>query len=346
MWLYFVPYLMFLTLAGSSLVIRRADMQWLVFGTVLWCIVFAGVRRDADNDWNTYLDIFRDLPPLTAGPRAFFQAISDLYLEPVFAFLVSTLKILVGDKQVFLVISLTSLLIYFFSIRRVARYPAMAFLMYVGDGFYLREFTQIRFGLAVALVFAGIVALYQGRKWTFRALVLVATCMHYTGIFVFACGTWVRLVCTRRRVLVISTLMFALAMAGVFDGLVERLADVGLAPMRLVIYLGSNEASHVSPAIVVLQYLILVVLSYSMEDDRKEYFFVSVYALSFALLCVFSGFDLMRRVSFYFGTAIYVLASFALERRQYLAIGLLVAYSAALFAARLQILGPYQDWLL
>ncbi len=345
MWLYFVPYLMFLTLAGSSLVIRRSDMQWLVFGAVLWCIVFAGIRRDADNDWNTYLDIFRDLPPLTAGPRAFFQAISDLYLEPVFAFFVSTLKVLVGDKQVFLVISFTSLLIYFFAIRRVAKYPAMAFLVYAGDGFYLREFTQIRFGLAVALVFAGIVALYQGRKWRFRALVLAATCMHYTGIFVFACGTWIRLVCTRRRVLAISTLMFALAMAGVFDGLVERLADIGLAPARLVIYLGSNEASHVSPAIVALQYMLLVVLSYSMEDDRKEYFFVSVYALSFTLLCVFSGFDLMRRVSFYFSTSLYVLASFSLERRRYLAIGLLVAYSAALFAARLQILGPYQDWL-
>jgi hypothetical protein len=346
MWLYFIPYLMFLSLAGSSLVIRRADMQWLVFGTVLWCVVFAGIRRDTDNDWNTYLDIFRDLPPLTEGSRAFFQAISDLYLEPVFAFFVSTLTVLMGDKQVFLVISFTSLLIYFFSIRRVAKYPAMAFLMYLGDGFYLREFTQIRFGLAVALVFAGLVALYQGRTWRFRLLVLVGTCFHYTGIFVFACSAWTRLVCTRRRVLVISTVMFALAMAGVFDGLVERLADMGLAPLRLVIYLGSNEASHVSPAIVVLQYLILLLVSFSMEDDRKEYFFVSIYALSFALVCVFSGFDLMRRVSFYFSTSLYVLSSLALEQRRYLAIGVLVAYSAALFAARLQILSPYQDWLL
>jgi hypothetical protein len=140
--------------------------------------------------------------------------------------------------------------------------------------------------------------------------------------------------------------MFALAMAGVFDGLVERLADMGLAPLRLVIYLGSNEASHVSPAIVVLQYLILLLVSFSMEDDRKEYFFVSIYALSFALVCVFSGFDLMRRVSFYFSTSLYVLSSLALEQRRYLAIGVLVAYSAALFAARLQILSPYQDWLL
>jgi len=346
MWLYFVPYLMFLTLAGSSLLVRRADMQRLVFGAVMWCIVFAGIRRDTDNDWNTYLDIFRELPPLTSGSRPFFQAISDLYLEPVFAFLVSGLKVLMGDKQVFLAISFASLLIYFFSIRRVAKYPAMAFLLYVGDGFYLREFTQIRFGLAVALVFAGLVALYEGRKWHSRALVLVATCMHYTGIFVFACEAWTRLVCTRRRVLVISTLMFALAVAGIFDGLVERLADAGLAPLRLVIYLGTNEASHVSPAIVALQYMLLVVLAYSIEDDRPEYFFVSVYALSFALLCVFSGFDLMRRVSFYFSTSLYVLASMSLERRRYLAIALLVAYSAALFVARLQILSPYDDWLL
>jgi hypothetical protein len=339
--IYFLPYLAFAFVAALGTFIRRRDMWVLTLPLVLACALMAGIRFETDNDWATYLGIFQDIPPLTDGIGAWLKATDDLYLEPVFALLVSIIKIAFPDVAVFLVMSVASLLIYYQAFRKVAKYPALAFLIYMGDGFYLREFTQIRFGLSVALGFAGICALYLGKSRRFWWLSLWATAFHYTGVVLFATKLWLRFVSTRRRILLISTAMFVLALAGVFGGFVEALDALGLAPARLTAYLDTEDAAGVAQLILIGQFVILVMCAWRVDQRDPGYFWVSIYALSFAILCLFSGFDLMRRMSFFFTTALYVLASIAMQRRKYMLLMLLVAYSAALFAARLTILQDY-----
>jgi len=346
MWIYAAPFGAFLFLTGLSRIMRRRDMLVLVGVAVAFCVLLAGLRTETDNDWATYRDIFKSIPSAVGSPSDLLGAIDDLYLEPVFVVLVSLVKVPFTDLGVFVVIAALSLWIYYSNLRRVAKYPATAFLMYIGDGFYLREFTQLRFGLAVALGFASLVALLLHHRWKHRWLALLATSMHYTGIVLFAAQAWLALVCTRRRVLLVSTVLLVMSLLGIFDGLVNLLADAGLAPLRLLSYIESEEESAaVSQAILLGQYVLLLASLRLVKDKEANFGWVSLYALGFALLCIFSGFDLMRRLSFFFTPALYVLASLALAKRCWGTVLLFIAYATALLVARFSILQPYGTWL-
>ncbi|NKI94786.1 EpsG family protein [Rhizobacter sp. SG703] len=346
MWIYAIPFVALLGLTSISRIFVRKDMLLLVGLVAAGCALFAGARSETDNDWLTYLDYFDQVPPLTAGLDALGNAITEIYMEPVFVVLVSIVKAVAPDVAVFLACSAIAIAVYFACLIRVTRYPAIALLMYIGDGFYLREFTQLRFGLAVAFGLASLTALYFGKTWKHVALALAATCMHYTGIIVLASKAWLRFVKTRKQIVVISTILFALVLIGGFDGLVGGLADLGLAPLRLLPYIGRETDSEVSPTVVIaLQYFLLMLSVMIPKETDAEFFWVRIYALGFALVCVFSGFDLLRRVSFFFGPALYVLASSALARRRYLTVAVFVAYAAVLLSARFAILRPYESWL-
>ena len=346
MWIYVAPFGVFLCLTGIAGVVRRRDMLVLVGFTTALCALMAGLRADTDNDWATYLDIFESIPSAVAGPNAFFNSIADLYLEPAFALFVALIKVPFSDRVVFGVIASLSLWIYYSGFKRVTRFPAIAFLVYVGDGFYLREFTQLRFGLAVAIGFASLVVLMYGQQWKHRGLALLAASVHYTGFVLLISQGWVRFVSTRRRVFWVATILLAMSLLGAFDGLVNTLAANGLAPLRLLSYLDNEQDSAAVSQAILLGHYVLLLVSLRMAKDRDtDFFWVSLYALSFALVCIFSGFDLMRRVSFFFSPALYVLASVGLSQRRYLSVCLFVVYAATLLAARFTILQPYGTWL-
>lgn len=343
--IYFIPFISFLLLAISSPLLPRALMRLVVLFVVLCCVLFAGFRYDTDFDWYSYKLIFEDIPPLTRGWSTFSHALSDLYLEPSFALLVAVVKVFLPDLFIFLLMAAASLLLYYRSLYRVATYPAVAFLIYLGDGYYLREFTQIRFGLAVSLGFAGMVALYEGRAWVQRCFIAGACVFHFTAVMLLTTEVWLKFIRTRRAVIFISTILFVMAVAGVFDGLIEALAGVNLAPQRILDHLDTEDSESVSAFNLVASYVMLLWMTHVIPDDDREFFWVSIYALGFAFLCLFSGFDLMRRVSFYFSVALYVVASQAMVRRRIDFVLLTVAFSAALFSARLNILMDYKSWL-
>jgi hypothetical protein len=346
MWIYTAPFCAFLSLSLLSPFLKRREVQFLVGAMVLACIAFAGLRFRVDNDWDAYLEIFSSIPSATK-PSALLEAMSELYLEPPFIALVAVLQLVLPHYAVFAALAALSLGVYFVSFAKVAKYPAVAFLMYLGDGYYLREFTQIRFGLAVSIGLASLVALHLGSRWTHRSLAVLASCMHVTGLVLLACRSWTRHVCTRRRVVAVATALFALYLSGLFNGVVDSLITAGFAPLRLLSYVDSEEESAAARGLVVVaQYLLVLVSVYVVRDDDPQFFWVSVYALSFALVCVFSGFDLMRRLSFYFSTALYVLASIALVERRYVVVLVFVSYAAAFLAARFSILQPYATWAL
>jgi len=344
--IYFIPFMASLLLVLCSRLIPRSLTRLLVLFVVLGCIFLAGFRYDSDFDFSNYVQMFEDIPPLTHGWTAFTSAIFGLYIEPTFALMVAIVKIVIPDQCIFLLIAAVSLLLYYRSFCRVTAYPALAFLIYLGDGFYLREFTQIRFGLAVSLGFAGMCALYEGRVSRHRWFIIFACFFHFLSVMMLMTQLWVKLIRTRRSVVTLSTLLLLLTVVGVFEGLIPTLAGVNLAPQRILDHIDVTEDAGKVPAFILMaSYGILMWMTRVIRDDEREFFWVSIYALSFAFLCLFSGFDLMRRVSFFFSVAMYVVASYALQRRRFGFVLLSIAYSALLFSARLRILYEYHSWL-
>lgn len=346
MTIYYVPVVVFFLLTLVSGIVRQSLMRIIVLGVVLCCIVFAGFRYETDFDFNSYQRIFEGIPPLTHGWSVYFDAIDNLYLEPSFAFMVTLIKVALPDLWIFPLMASASLLLYYRSICRVATYPALSFLIYVGDGFYLREFTQIRFGLAVSLGFAGMVALYQGRVWAQRRLLLIACLFHYTAAMLFLTQLWVKVVRTRATIVVLATLLFGLSLIGAFDNVINGLVGINLAPQRIHDHLGTESAESVSTLTLAASYLLLMWMTHVVTSEEKEFYWVSIYALSFAFLCLFSGFDLMRRVSFLFSVALYVIASHAMTRGRLDFVAATILFSMLLFTARLNILTDYQNWLI
>ncbi|HJW57968.1 MAG TPA: EpsG family protein [Burkholderiaceae bacterium] len=344
--IYFVPFVAFFLLALCSPVVPRLPMRLMVLIVVVACIGFAGFRYESDFDFNSYVLIFDSIPPLTQGWEAFSRATENLYLEPSFAVMVALVKIAFPELWIFLLIATASLLLYYRSFNRVATYPAVAFLIYLGDGYYLREFTQIRFGLAVSLGFAGMVALYEGRVWVQRKFIVIACLFHFTAVMLLATQLWTKYIRNRKSVIFVSTLLFVMALSGVFDGLIQAVAGVNLAPQRILDYMDTENAENVSTITLIGSYVILLWMTHVFRSEEREFFWVSIYAFSFAFLCLFSGFDLMRRVSFYFSVALYVVASQAMRRRRIDFVTMTIVFSALLFSARLKILYDYQNWLL
>ena len=72
---------------------------------------------------------------------------------------------------------------------------------------------------------------------------------------------------------------------------------------------------------------------------KRQY--VKVFALSFAILCIFSSFDLLRRISFVFATSLYVLFALNVSARRVVPIALILVLSITLLVMRLNILQPY-----
>ncbi len=320
-------------------------MRYMVLVSVIGCILLAGFRFDSDFDFNSYVQIFDAIPPLSQGLDAFAQSTTNLYLEPTFSLMVATVKIFLPDLWIFTLISTASLLLYYRTFNRVATFPAFAFLIYIGDGFYLREFTQVRFGLAVSIGFSSMVALYEGRAWIQRVLVVLACLFHFTAIMLIFTQIWTKYIRSRQAVIFTSTFLLLIALSGLFDNIVQSIAGFNLAPQRILDHLGTENAEKISTINLITSYIILVWMTHIIHTDDKDFFWVSIYALSFAFLCIFSGFDLMRRVSFYFSVAMYVVASQAMLRRRFDFAIMITVFALMLFHARLNILNEYQNWL-
>lgn len=343
--IYYVPLIVCGIFAILSLILPRKFSNFLFLLLVLFCIIISGTRFESDFDFDNYVAIFNSIPPLGNGWAEFHLATANLYLEPTFALFVSFLKMIIPDLGIFIIISAISLLIYYFVFKKNAAYPLLAFLIYLGDGFYLREFTQVRFGLAVAFGLLSMISLKENRIFRQWVYISLACFFHFTAIMLISTNIWVKYVCKRRTIIAISTILFVFSLIGLFDGLINYIASIGLAPQRILDHIGTEDAQSISKIALIASYGILLWMLKIIPDDDSEFFWVQIYALSFTFLCLFSGFDLMRRVAFYFSIAVYLVSSVALKGRKYGFVILTLAYAVFLFYSRLNILYPYQSWL-
>lgn len=343
--IYIAPFLVFFILSIASFFLRKSSIKILMLPIVIACIFFVGFRQDADFDYSSYLEIFNSIPPLSQGWSNVQQASSDLYLESSFTIIVSILKIFFSDTFIFVIIASLSLLLYNRSFAQATAYPALAFLVYVSDGFYLREFTQIRFGAAVSIGLASLIALKYKKNIKHFLLILCACFFHYTSFILFISAIWINIIKTRKNIIFTSTFAIILALLGVFDNFVYLLSDLNIIPSRLSAYLGTEHGGIVSAEKLLIPYVILLWSTSFIDENDVNFFWVKIYFLSLILLIIFSGFDLMRRLSFFFSISICIITSVALEKRKGWFLLFMTIYSSFLINSRFDILYDYKNWI-
>ncbi len=346
MLIYFIPFFLFLILAVISPVTPQLLMRVALIVSVAGCVVFVGFRLNSDFDFISYLNIFNQIQPISAGWDAWLSGVSVLYLEPTFSFFVSVFKVIASEIWIFPLVALISLTLYYKAFLRVSAYPATSFLLYICDGFYLREFTQMRFGLAAALGLFSLVALYERRRWMFRLFAGMAVLFHFTALMIFVTEFCIKILSSKRRVQIAATLLFIMVLAGVFDSLIPFIVKLGLAPQRILDHVNTDAAAPVSRAYILISYVILMWMTFIFHEKDRRFFWVTIYAISFSFLCIFSGFDLLRRISFYFSVSLYIVAAQPWTLRHLPFLLAVLVFSIMLLISRMEILLEYQNWLI
>ncbi|UIN01631.1 EpsG family protein [Yersinia ruckeri] len=129
-----------------------------------------GLRSEGvDRDYKGYVEIFNSIPNFT---ELFSSDLSHIHGDPLFFIISSMIKSFNLDVYLlFVSFSLLSILIYSWCFSRFSVYPFLSLFIYYCHGFITKEMTQIRAGLASALILLALCILSK-RKTVFGTLII------------------------------------------------------------------------------------------------------------------------------------------------------------------------------
>lgn len=172
-------------LKSRDVVILAAACVVLAFG--------AGYRDWLWMDTYKYLEFFISPKTATLSNYSFTDRPYG-YSERGFYFLSVVIKTITNDVHVyFLLVSIVTMSLLFFDIRKYSIYPLLGLCCYVARFFCGRNLVQIRAGLSYLIVIWGLQYVYKKQLWKFLLLVFVASLFHQSAWialpFYFICNT-------------------------------------------------------------------------------------------------------------------------------------------------------------
>lgn len=162
----------FLILFLVSLVKNKQIISILFLCCGFFLFIIAAFRGDIDRDYNNYLVLYNSSELLTT-----------IRIEPTFL-LISYLTKLIFNDFLFLIIfyALLGVLLKFIAIKHLTEFWLLSVLIYFSNFFIYHEMTQIRVGVASALILISLIPLFNRKFWIFCTIILVAFLFHYSAI--------------------------------------------------------------------------------------------------------------------------------------------------------------------
>lgn len=150
--------------------IRGVGYRYIYFCIFFLLSLFCGLRTEGvDRDYIEYVNILEQIPTLSELFSSNFQ---DIHGDPLFFIISSIIKTFDFDVYfLFLIFALLSLFIYYWCFSRFSAYPFLSLFIYYCHGFFTKEMTQIRAGLASALILLALCMLSR-RKSVVGTLVI------------------------------------------------------------------------------------------------------------------------------------------------------------------------------
>ena len=167
-------FVIFALIALSSFSPVTWERKLFVVGGVLLFLI-AGLRgSDIDRDYQGYLEYYRDV--LNANFKN---------VEPAFILLTKTIDDVFGDSvMLFVTFAFLGVFIKLYAIDKLTPYKNLALLFYYVNFFLLHEMTQIRVGVASALLLLCIQPIRQRKIWQFLLFAGLAICFHYSALMI------------------------------------------------------------------------------------------------------------------------------------------------------------------
>ncbi|AMR79524.1 EpsG family protein [Cupriavidus nantongensis] len=336
----------------------RRYLQVLYIPVLLWLVVLAGFRFHADNDYAAYEAIFLDVPPLQQLlHHAWVNVIPDslVGLESGYILLIGLSKSLgLSFQGSLLAISALSISIYAFVIARASPYWYVSLLLYLSQGFWVREFTQIRFGLTCALALLSFYYVARGRNIV--ALVLAAICplVHLSGLVALGGVAFQRAIKPAyiAVALILCLALFYLNALPNWNTVLTQIPQIG---EKLLKYANTEESDPIKIFAVLSSaaYCLVAIYCYThvAENHGRNMIWLNLYIVSTLILLLFGQVGILQRLAVVFATSLYVIAPICLEtmyRRNrtgeaLLLLSIATFHSLLLFVAKFSILRPYNS---
>ncbi|HHI2490347.1 TPA: O75 family O-antigen polymerase [Escherichia coli] len=265
---------------------------YLMFFLVVLMVLISGLRMN-DSDYIEYRKMYNEVPILCDFSLA---SIRDIHGEVGYLFLSSIFKTLCLPFQLFLFfIAFLSLLLTYFSFRKICLIPILSLVFYLSHAFIVRDLIQIRAGLAVSISLYSIIK-FKGNKSIITG-VLFASLIHSGALIIALCYPFFK-----KKYITLKMMLFLFLVSIIFSYLnglnlsIQLLSQYSLLPTAISNYVGWEEYDYrvsifTNPVFIKGVFLIVLMHKYVLSDIKNEKIIVlyNLYVLGVLAMVALSG---------------------------------------------------------
>jgi hypothetical protein len=327
MWFYSVVLLFLIVVLSAGYFFKvPKESYWTCIALLM---VMAGFRQEACcNDYAIYVDYYHDINniPLT-------------FLEPTY-FLITRIsrELWNGPAGIFIIYAIMGVGLKGIALPRLTKYYLLSLVLYFCSFFLLHEMTQIRVGVASAILLLSIPSIAD-RNWKqFLAYMIVGTLFHYS-FFIFGFCYFLN----PRKInpvvyLGVILVTYVAVLAGLNLTTIFEFVRLGFISNKIETYKKLLEQGMFDGIMLLnpLLYLRFVVLAFMMwhydilmQRNRYSIILIKLYAFSIFFFIAFADLPVMAgRVSQLFGIVEIILVPFVVYilNPKYLSVGIVILF--------------------
>ncbi|RYE13972.1 MAG: EpsG family protein [Rickettsiales bacterium] len=169
MWFYYtIFFFCFVVLYVGT--IYRKEIYFYIFALIILISIAAFRSPSSNNDYKEYVYYYNNLSSLTLQQ-----------VEPTFIVIANISKVVFGSPiGLFIIYSILGVSLKGLAFFKLTKFYLLSLLLYVSFYFLLHEMTQIRVGVASAILLLSIPFMYDRKLWIFFLLCIVGICFHYS----------------------------------------------------------------------------------------------------------------------------------------------------------------------
>jgi hypothetical protein len=205
--------------------------------------LFVGFRGDVGPDYYSYIDIFNRIFSIDNLLReGLFNPV--FHAEPIFNLLVAILlEVSQSSVFIFTIIALLSIGLNYTAMRKISvEYLFLVFAFYLSHDYLLKDFIQIRAGLASAIVLYSVTFLQCGRRETFYVGCFLAAGIHYSAALAFFLPAILARVGNKKTIVTALVAAFLISYFGLARYLIETILQNYF--WKLEIYMSDERVSY------------------------------------------------------------------------------------------------------
>lgn len=328
MWFYSIAFLI-LAIFNAYAYFRNFSKTAYIISLIFLIIIAAFRPATCCADYGTYIDYYNDLSniPLT-------------FLEPTF-FVIARLSDIIFKSAtgIFIIYSILGVGIKGLALLRLTKYYQVSLILYFGSFFLLEEMTQIRVGVAAAILLLSIPYIQEKKPLKFFSLILIGILFHYS-LIIFILFYFIDPVKINRTFYIATIfVIFIATISGLNFISVLQLIKLGFLSQKIEAYQLLLEKgmfggiSLLNPLLFLrIAILIFFIINYEILLVKNKYSLIitKIYAFSIFSFIALSALPVLAgRVSQLLGVVEIVLVPYGIYilRPKYLAVALFVFFA-------------------